>query len=101
MPNFEATEKGCFLLFSVASKQCAQPLPLVGEVSHTLKPAMSGFLIEGAQRAEPLPLPRWTFSAASKFRLFNLFKKNYNYIINFFYNKRTPLLLIKSCPSLL
>jgi catechol-2,3-dioxygenase len=26
---------------------------------------MSGFLIAGAQRAEPLLLPRWTFSVAS------------------------------------
>jgi hypothetical protein len=66
---FEGTEKVGFT-FSVPSKQCAEPLP------YLKKPSMSGFLIEGAQRAEPLQLNRgtekvgFTFSVPSDFHLF-------------------------------
>jgi hypothetical protein len=38
--------------FSVPSKQCAEPMPCFQ------KPSMSGFLIEGAHRVEPLLLNR-------------------------------------------
>jgi hypothetical protein len=46
----EGTEKGRFSPFLVPSKQCAEPL------QYFKKPSMSGFLIEGAQRAAPLLL---------------------------------------------